>query len=188
MATTLTPTKTWVAREGLFQIGKYPAVVFATTTSLSGAFASSGYEISSAIKNITVTPPETGWEKQDLLGKDTNSFQNQLLDEKPVGIATMTGTLILGEDETLSSILISGSAVAVTGGYSRYQLGDDKTSSNKVTAVVTMTDYTNEVSFGMEDARVTKWGDVRISGPDSHWEQDVTLICLAKNFYWEFKD
>ena len=188
MATTRTPTKTWVAREGFFQVGKYPAVLFDTSTTLSGSFASSGYEISAAMKNITVTPPETSWEKQDLLGQTTNGFQNQLLDEKPVGIATITGTLLLGEDETISDILISGSATAtVTNTYSRYQIGE-KTSDNRVTAVVTMEKNQNVVSFGLEDGVVTKWGDVRISGPDGHWEQDITIISLAKNFYWEFKD
>lgn len=186
MATTRTPTKTWVAREGIFQIGKFPAVEFDTSTTLSGTFASSGYEISAAMKNITITPPETSWEKQDLIGQTTNGFQNQLLDEKPVGIATITGTLILAEDEMISDLLISGSATSVAS-YSRYQIGE-KTSDNRVTVVVTLSKNQNTVSFGIEDAVVTKWGDVRISGPDGHWEQDITVISLAKNFYWEFED
>jgi len=188
MATTRTPTKTWVAREGIFQMGKYPTVIFTTAATLSGAFSSSGYEISAAMKNITITPPETSWEKQDLLGKTSTNFQNQLLDEKPVGMATITGTLILGEDETISDLLISGSATSTaTATYSRYQLGE-KTSDNRVTAVVTMEKSDNAVSFGMEDAVVTKYGDIKISGPDGHWEQEITIISLAKNFYWEFKD
>jgi len=187
MVSTRTPTKTWVAREGLFQIGKYPTVKFTTAATLSGAFSDSGYEISSAMKNITVTPPETSWEKQDLLGK-TNEFQNQLLDEKPVGTATITGTLILGEDEILSDLLISGTAVSTASAtYSRYQIGN-KSSDNRVTAVVTMHKASNAVSFGIEDGVVTKWGDVRVSGPDSHWEQDITILSLVKNFYWEFMD
>ena len=188
METTRTPTKTWIAKEGLLQIGKYPAVIFTTAATLSGAFTASGYEVSSAMKNITVTPPETNWEKQDLLGKTSNEFQNQLLDEKPVGTATITGTLILGEDEIVSDLLISGIAVATASAtYSRYQIGN-QSSDNRVTAVVTMWKGENAVSFGIEDGVVTKWGDVRISGPDSHWEQDITILSLAKNFYWEFKD
>lgn len=188
MATRRAPTKTWVARDGLAQIGKYPAVKFASDTTLSGSFASSGYEIAKAFKNITVTPPETSYEKLDLLGKDSNTFQNQLLDEKPVGTATMTGTLILGENETIEDTLLSGSATAITGTHSRYQIGNDATSQNKVTMVVSVFDSANEVAFGIEDAKVTKYGDVRISDTGSHWEQDITVMALAKNFYYEFKD
>lgn len=158
MATTRAPTKTWVAREELFHIGKYPTVKFTTAASLSGAFTSSGYEVSSAMKNITITPPETSWEKQDLLGKTSTNFQNQILDEKPVGIATIIGTLVLGEDETISDLLISGSATStVSATYSRYQIGE-KTSDNRVIAVVTVWKGGNAVSFGMEDGRITKWG------------------------------
>ena len=189
MATRRAPTQTWVARDGLVQIGKYPAVKFTTATTLSGSFTASGFGIAKAFKNITITPPETSWEKQDLLGKDSNTFQNQLLDEKPVGTATITGTLILGEDELVSDLLISGSATATGGGtHSRYQIGNDLTSQNEVTVVVSVFNSTNEVAFGIEDGKVTKFGDIRISGPDSHWEQDITILALAKNFYWEFKD
>ena len=101
MVTTRTPTKTWVAREGFVYLNNAANITISNSTTLSGAFAqaTSGVSIEAACKNITITPPETSWEKQDLLGKDSNNFQNQLLDEKPVGTATFQGTLILAEDE-----------------------------------------------------------------------------------------
>lgn len=196
MASVRAPTKTWTAREGTFYLARYPMVAFNVGTELSGVFngitgdsTTSGITIQAATKNITITPPETAWEKQDLLGKDSSNFQNQLLDEKPVGMATITATLVLGEDETVSDYVMSGTASGASG-YTRYQIGNDKTSSNRVITCVTLKSNTlgESVAFGLEDARVTKWGDVRVSGPDSHWEQDVTITSLAKNFYWEFKD
>lgn len=189
MATARSPTQTWVARNGTLYIGA-PAsgITFDGNSSLSGSFATVGFDVSAAVKNITITPPETGWEKQDLMGK-TSEFQNQLLDEKPVGMATLTATLVLGEDETIENV-ISGTFATAPVGYSRYQYGSDNTSEGTVAACVTLLSPTlgEEVSFAFDNGRFTKLGDTRISGPDSHWEQDFTVICLPKDFYLEFKD
>jgi len=189
MATMRSPTKTWVAREGTLYLGRTDQIPngFSSDTSLSGVFNTSGINITPVIKNITITPPETSWEKQDFLGEDSNNFQNQLLDEKPVGIATLTATAILAEDETFEDYMVSGT-VAGASGYTRYQVG--KNNDNEVIACVTLEDSTgtNQISFGFDNARVTKWGDVRIGSPDGHWEQDFTIVCLAKDFYYEFKN
>jgi len=186
--TTRAPTKTWRAKEGKVYINYASAVTIDGSTTLSGVFgaASGTQSIEAACKNITITPPETSWEKQDLLGEDTNGFQNQLLDEKPVGIATFTGSLVLGEDETIEDFVTSGT-VSAPAGYTRYQIGK-AAPELAVCVVLTTNDKANQVAFAFDNARVTKWGDVRITGPDAHWEQDVTIICLAKDFYWEFKD
>lgn len=191
MATARSPTQTWVGRNGILYLAA-PAsgVTFGASTSLSGSFTSVGYSVTAAVKSLTITPPETAWEKQDLMGKLSGaSFQNQLLDEKPVGNATLTGTLVLGEDETVENI-ISGTWASSPSGYTRYQYGSDETSRGTVAACVTLISpvLTEEVSFAFDNARFTKLGDTRISGPDSHWEQDFTVTCLAKDFYYEFKD
>lgn len=190
MATRRAPTRTWTARNAELYLGRYPDAKFTSTETLSGIFVSTGVDFSAPVKTVTITPPETAWEKQDFLGKDSSNFQNQLLDEKPVGIATITATLIVGEDETIEDYIVSGTSATAPAGFTRRQIGSDNSSVNRVTAVVTLSSSTDAevVAFGMEDARVVKWGDVRISGPDSHFEQDVTFVCLAKNFYSEFKD
>jgi len=190
MVTNRIPTKTWAAREGKMYIGRCGAGnVFDNTSTLSGVFISgiSGHCISPAVKNITITPPETTWEKQDLLGQDSSNFQNQLLDQKPVGLATLTATMILAEDEMVADYVTSGTATGFSG-YTRYQIGNEGV--NRIVAVVEVSNdaATQNVSFGLEDARITKWGDIRVSGPDGHWEQDITLICLAKDFFYEFQD
>lgn len=187
MATTRTPTQTWVARNGTFYIAS--GVGVSTSETLSGVFSASttSYRVESACKNITITPPETSWEKQDLLGQDANDFQNQFLDEKPIGLATFTATLILGEDETIEDFTASGT-VATASGYTRRQIGKNSTNVVNLCVSLETTGNANRVTFAMFNARVTKYGDVRIAGPDGHWEQDITAICLAKDFYYEFKD
>lgn len=189
--TTRTPSYTWVGRDAQLYMDKAVNINFTTSASLSGAFALSGIAVAAACKNVTVTPPETSWEKQDLMGQDGSGFQNMLLDEKPVGTATVTGTLVLGDDETVSDYTVSGST-AVTAGdtYTRYQLGDDGRTLQKVAACVSLlsTDNVSEANFAFDNARFTKLGDVRVSGPDAHFEQDFTIVCLPKDYRWEFKD
>ena len=190
MATLITPAKPWVAREGrIFMKAPASAINFSSATSLSGAFTTSGVAIQAACKNLTVTPPDTGYDKQDFIGVDTNNFQNALLDEKPVGTATLTGTLIVGNNEIIEDI-ISGTFASAPAGYSRYQYGSDNTSNGTVAVCVTfMTDdYLDEVSYAFDNAKFTKYGDVRLGSPDTHLEQDFTIICLAKDFRVEFKD
>jgi len=191
MATTRNPAGTWVARDGTLYMEDATNIVFSGTVALSGAFAHHGHDVSKAVKNITVTPPETSYEKLDLVGKDSNAFQDQILDEKPVGNAQIQVTLILGEDETVEDML-SGVNTAVTGGFTRRQYGQDETSTGTVAACVTLdsTDaaQTNEVSFAVDNAKISKLGDARISDTGSHWEQDITVVCLPKDFYYEFKD
>ena len=178
-----------MARNGTFWIAS--GVSVSTTVTLSGVFANTNPDgssnVSAACKNITVTPPETSWEKQDLLGKDSNNFQNQLLDEKPVGIATVTATLVLGEDETVEDRIISGTTTAPAG-YTRRQVGNVPDTVVNACVALNSADYGNMATFALFNGKMTKWGDIRISGPDSHWEQDITVICLAKDFYQEFKD
>ncbi len=193
MATTRSPTQTWVARNGYMYMGNVSGISFSTETTLSGAFAGSlsGVAIEAAVKNITVTPPETSWEKQDFCGTTTTGFQNQLIDEKPVGAATLTATMILAEDELISDLLMSGTATGL--GYARYQIGKetefkDGAEATYAVVVTLISDTSKQVSFALDNAKMTKWGDVRISGPDGHWEQDITVFCLPKDFYWEFKD
>jgi hypothetical protein len=185
------PTRKWCAKEGEIYLARYPMVIFASGTTLSGVFAGtvSGVCFTGACKNITITPPETSWDKQDLLGKDSSGFQNALMDEKPPGFANLTATLLLGGDETIEDYVVSGT-VTSPAGYSRYQLGGNQSSVTRLIACVAMTSSQQEdyVAFGMEDARMIKWGDIKISGPDGHWEQDIAIMCLAKNFYSEFKN
>ncbi len=187
MATARSPTKTWVAREGEMYIDRSGNVTVGAATTLSGCFVATGASVHAACKNITVTPPETGWEKVDFQGETISGFQNQLLDEKPVSNATLTATLILGNDEVIEDYMVSGT-VTGTAGYTRYQVGKNNTNILTVCVDVSTSNDSDYKAALFDNARVTKWGDVRVGSADGHWEQDFTLICLAKDFYYEVKD
>lgn len=183
--TTITPNRLSIARETKVTFAS--GVTISTTSNLKTLFDSgSGNNLSAIFKNVTITPPETAHDLMSFLGTDTNDFQNQLLEEKPPGLATFTGTAILDEDETLDPF-VDNSSTATSDGYTRYQLGNS--SSEETDVLINISGATSgEVNIALIDSKVTKWGDIRISGPDSHWEQDITGVCLAKNFYWEYKD
>lgn len=167
------------------------SIFTALTDSTSSPTASTdtpAKRIEANFKNVTITPPETAYDKQDLLGVDASSFQNVVLDKKPVGEVTASGTMLLGRDEILEYFLdLTGIDVTASGqDSSRYQLGNGHLP--EIAALVTERTASNTVAFVLTNARIVKWGDVRIGGPDTHWEQDVTIKCLARDFYWEYLD
>ncbi|MHA2202180.1 MAG: hypothetical protein ACW991_00690 [Candidatus Hodarchaeales archaeon] len=182
---TQSPGRLAVGRESTVLVAS--GVSVDTTTDLRQLFeAAEGDDVTGFVKNVTITPPETAYELVSLLGVDTNSFQNQLLEEKPPGMATFTATMILGEDEAFEPYLDS-SSTTVTGGYTRYQMGNSQQVSG-TDILVQVSGATGTVNLALIDAKLTKYGDVKISASDGHWEQEITGICLAKNFYWEYED
>jgi len=189
---TIDPVKTWKARQTDLYITDSSNITISSDDSLFSLFSGGGaLSVSKTAKNVTVTPPPTDVEKVDFLGLDSNGFQNALLDSKPPGLPTCTGTLILGEDETLESAIVVGSTtVAGSPASTRYQLGNDDDLDQAVSVLVNMQDFAQDsrVSFCFHNAKLTKFGDVRISGADGHWEQDFTITCLPRNFYWEYID
>ncbi len=204
--TTLTAPNPWRARHTTIHIAKasmMPDLATATTSALFCIFdelsdstnnpTQSGdtpaKRVEALFKNVTITPPEMPYDKQDLLGTDQNDFQNAVLDKKPAGEVTASGTALLGTDEALEYFLdLTGIDVtdASYGDSSRYQLGDDDLP--EVAVLITNRTSTKSVAFTLTNARAVKWGDVRIGGPDTHWEMDVTFKCLPKDFYWEYLD
>jgi len=103
-------------------------------------------------------------------------------------MASMTATMVVGEDETIEDLVVSGAFSTSPAGYTRYQIGKSVDNTKNICVTLNSNDGTNMATYAFFSAQVTKWGDVRISGPDSHWEQDINVVCLAKNFYYEFKD
>lgn len=143
------------------------------------------------VKNITVSTPEGGVEIISCLGESSN-FQNAYLDEKAFGLATCTGTLILDGDETELFKMMGGtSGTTVTGGYTRYQFGSSTATKTRVKvggALINLDNGSEEVSIVFDNAYVTKFGDIKPTGADGHWEVDFEMVCLPKDFYIEFKD
>jgi hypothetical protein len=162
------------------------SITIATTTAVDTLFSSST-ALAGYMKNVTITEPEGDVDLQQLLGVDTNSFQNNEYDEKPYGAASLTGTLCLNSDELLETYAC-GASTAIGTTHARYQFG--KGGRQQVAVLVNIEDATaaKEINFLFDDALMTRYGDVKIGGPDGHWEQDVKFICQPKNFYIEFKN
>ncbi len=136
-------------------------------------------------KNFTIVEPELAVDKVDQIGVDANNFQNAQLETKPAGLATISGTLVHDGDEVLESYLYGPSSIAGPSGYTRYQVGQG--SRNTCAFLVWFNDGTKQVSFVLDQALITKIGDVKITA-DGHVEQDFEAVTLAKNYYREYKN
>jgi len=171
---TIDPIKTWKARHTDVYLALASDITVDPSTPLYDTFSTAGANaIAASAKNVTITPPTTDVEKVDLLGLDTNGFQNALLDSKPPGVATITGTFVLGEDETLEirgsapfqTIIVSGSA-SVSGppASTRYQLGKATDLDQNISILVNLQDFAQDsrVSFLLHNAKLTKFGDVTL--------------------------
>ena len=178
--------KVWRARETTVKIVLAASISIDTATPLHTEFTNaSATSISAYMKNVTVVQPEADVEIIHLLGVDASSFQNAQLEKKPYGIAEVTGTLLVDSGEVLEPF-IDNTAVAVTGGYSRYQVGNAH--RPEVAVLIALTDATYYVNFVLDNAWMTKLGDWKIDSADGHWEVEVSIKCLPCDFYWEYKD
>jgi len=165
------------------------------STAALDTFFSSATSISAYMKNVTVMVPEGDVELVNFLGV-TSNFQNAELDQKPFGLAELSGTLVLGHDEilegqTANTHLFFGAGTSIdTAAYYRYQPGKvtngdfDRPESGWL---INITDGTDEVNMVFDNAIITKYGDVKIDGADGHWEFDVTVKAKPADFYMEWK-
>jgi len=176
-------TKIWRARHGTIKIDAASNISIDNTNNLEGFF--SGAATVANAKNITITPPEFSVDKVDLIGVDANNFQNAELEKKPVGMAKITGTLVLDADEVLEDKLFTSStAISTPTAATRYQFGND--SEQDVAILVLLKDGDDAVAFAMDNAHL-KLGDVKITA-DGHVEQDFEAVCLPRDFYMEYYD
>jgi len=174
--------KVWKAKETTLKIDASSAITITTSAAIDTEFT--GSAITCNAKNITVTEPEGDVDKIDLLGSDTDGFQCAELDERPFGMAVLSGTLVLDSDEVL--IGYEDTATTVDTNWSRYRIGDG--GRVDVSALVNLTASTGEINLVLDNGTLTRVGDIRISGPDGHWEQDFNIKCLPEDFYLEIKD
>lgn len=188
----------------LWKPGKISAIKLATAISsvddeadISGEISgtSNTYENTQAyMKNTTVAIPAGAVEKQDLLGVDTNGFQNAELEDKPFENATISGTLVLHNVEVLETFYYGDGTTATDTGVTgtTYQAGILSSSGRKDCAILMTLDNgltttsKKKINVLLNNARITKLGDVKISGPDSHFEVDFEATCLPRDFYMQF--
>jgi len=187
----ITIVKVWKARESTIKIDAASDISIDNSAALD-TFFNSATAITARVRNITITEPEGAVDKIDLLGVDANNFQNCEWDEKPYGLARITGTILMQEDKPASGdfleMLAFGSGTSIptdTPTHQRFQAGD----GNREAAafLVNLDDGTYEVNIVLMNAKIIKLGDRRISSADGFWEQDFEAVCKPKDFYVELK-
>ena len=184
--------KIWKARETSVQIADALSSV-STSALLDGQPFSNQKTFTGIMKNVTVVEPEGAVDKQDLLGVDSNGFQNAELDEKPFDLAKISGTLVMpgvyDSNNPVLEVFAYGSGTGVPAGaatHTRWQAGDGNRTSCAI-LVNLVSGSTHEVSILLNNAYITKLGDKKIGGPDGHWEQDFEAVCLPRDYYAEIK-
>lgn len=140
-------------------------------------------------KSLTIAVPEGAVDKVDFLGVDTGNFQNAELEEKPFDVGGMSGTLVLHDSEIFETMFY-GSGTAISTTHQRYQPGILSASGRPDVAIlIDIYDAVSlkEVEVVINNAKITKLGDIKISGPDSHFEVEFNAVCLPRDFYIEYK-
>jgi len=176
--------KVWHAREGVIKIDANADISIPAGAALDTVFGSAT-AMQADLKGVEITEPEMAVEKIDLLGDDANSFQNADVEEKPAGMAEISGTMVLRGDETGLEIEGYEASSSPGGTHTRYQRSGGN--RKKVSILVNLDDSTDEVNIVLADAWITSW-DRKLTGADGHWEVTFSATCLAKNYYFEMKD
>lgn len=174
--------KVWKARECEIKLVADPTI---TTAAVLDSFFSAGTAISGIMKDVTIKEPSSEVDQIDLLGQDSNSFQNAEGEEKPYGMAEISGTAILPGDE-VTEIMFYPTGVAIAATHTRYRMA---TGTRKRPAILlNLDDGTDEVSFVLDNTWITT-KEVKATGADGHMEITFTAKCLPRDFYGpEFKD
>jgi len=168
------------------------AITFDTGTALN---AETYATIVVSAKNVTVTIPKSEVELVPLLGETAQSIganipvattaQNVILDEKNYSMGQISGTLVLRGDEDFET-LIFGAGTAITGGYTRYGMGDSVIGRVKVGALlVDLYNGSERISVVMCNIYMNL-GDLKPTGADGHFEVDFDGACLPENMALEY--
>lgn len=177
-------TAKWTPRDAVIKVDDASDITITTSAALD-TFFSSGVSIESYAKNLTITPPEGDVEHVPLIGDDTNGIQNEAGDEKPFGMASVSGTLVHQKDEVLEPFAAKNGSVAVSTTHTRWQIA--KGARNQVAILVNFDDATKEVNVVLDNAWITRIGAKTLNA-DGHFEQEFEIKCLAGDYYEEIKN
>lgn len=178
----------WTAREGELYI-LTAGNVTPIGSYIGSLFAVAGSKLTGHIKEITVAPPEGPVEKVDLVGEDSNYFQNAVLERKPFGLATISGTALFS-GSYLTQWFAGRTGSVLPDGVTRYQYGAGSLSAyfrTEIAIGVEIKSTQNTLAMFMDNALLTKVGDKALGGADDHWEMEFEAVCLPKDYYEEFR-
>jgi len=168
----------WEAREAQVNIGS-SVTVGSTSTLLAQVSAT---DFTGRVKDVKISGGERDVESIPLLGEDSTGYANQEIFQKSVGSLREVSMTLIYTDSDISALGMG--TVATSGsasGYSRLQ-GDQALTQKAV--LVSFNSGSNYVNVLLNNAYVTKLGDLSIEA-DGHLTQEVTLKCLAKDYYEE---
>jgi len=171
----------WQARQAVIKFEDDASITLDASAALDTQFAS-GTAITAYMKDVTITPPEMEVEEIKTMGKDSDGFQNSYMEQKPEGLAMISGTLIMQGDEVLETAM---TAITTGGSYTTYGYNVEKRSTKSF--LVNLDDSTDEVNIVFKSAYL-KFGERKPTGTDGHWEQSFEAKCLASNYREQFKD
>ena len=171
--------KLFYARESVIKMNLASAVTINTASTLINSFSAST-SMEGVFKDFTIKEAKRGVDVVNLQGSDSDGFQNQEIEEKPSELIEVTGTLILPPDEKVETYLYDAGTTIATN-WTRYRSG---LTARKLAVCFEAVDSTNskDVSFAGTNMYPTA-KDVKVTGPDGHWECSLTLNCLARDFY-----
>lgn len=147
-----------------------------------------GTSITAYFKEVTITYPEMEVNKIDLLGKDSEGFQNVALEKKPAGLGSISGTLVYYDDEVFENYL-AGNGEQVPSGtptHTRYRIGVDE--NREPCAILIQLQGQKEKNILFNNFIITKLGDVKTTGADGHYEVEIKGVSLPKDVYVEFEN
>lgn len=186
--------KFWKAKETIVKHDAAADVTISTSAALD-TFFSGGTVMQNLMKNVTVVEPESDVSLQNFIGVDANGYQNVELDEQPYTKGSLSGTMVLTTTSNLEQYAY-GAATTISTTHTRFLPG-------KVGARVPMSILVNmdiatggigsgsndSVNFVLDNAWVTKMGETRLSDVASHWERDIMVMCLPRDFHGpEYED
>jgi len=169
------------------------AITFDESTALSAETYGS---VVFSCKNVTLSVPKSETEIVQLIGQETvtvgagipatGTFQNCFMEEKATGEAKLTCTLILTGDETNMPDFLAfttGVGKTVATNYKRHTFGDSTSGQTRTTAGAIQLACKNgseEWTAALANPYV-KWGDVKPTAMDGHFEVEIEANCLPKN-------
>lgn len=205
MANITVAPKLWKAKETKVYLDLSSALFSggapATGTQLETQFTASSSEdqVQAYMKNVTVVEPESDMEMTSFVGVDSAGFQNAELDEKPFTLGQLSGTIVLPDSKLFERLYEggTGTTLGTDVAYTRWQPGI-LANRPKISALVQLRNLTGGLgggtstlvrakSFLLHNAWMTKFGDIKLSDPEGHWESEIMIKCLPRDFYVETK-
>lgn len=168
----------WRAKQATIKIA--PTIATISSSATIESQLTSAVDWSGEIKNIEISGAEADTETVYLFGASAGGQQNAEIEEQNMTQREFTGTLIYQDED--AAALATGTAASVGAtDYNRIQ-GDGTRSQYIV--FIKFTDGVTTAVAALNNSFSMKLGDISLDA-EGHAEQEISLKCLAKDYYEE---